>query len=306
MPELFAKRVRWKKLGVILRPQPRLWWWQSHAMVPTPMPLGGSLVRLYFSGRNGANQSHIGWATIDLREPDRVLEVSEEPVLAPGPLGCFDDNGVTPSSIVTDGEDTLLYYIGWNPGSTVRMHIYGGLAISRDGGRSFERWSNAPIIERNRANPYINTAPFVMKEGAQWRMYYVSGTEWLHRDLPRYNIQIAESSDGRNWRREGRVAIPFRDEKENALARPFVMKEDGVYRMWFAHKGAAYRMGYAESVDGYEWTRDDSFAGFDVTAGGFDSEMTEYFAFAAHGGRKVMFYNGDDYGRHGIGVAVEE
>src|SRR5688572_6555394 len=119
-------------------------------MVPTLMPLGGSLVRIYFSGRNDKNQSHIGWALVDLREPDRVLEISAEPVLAPGPLGCFDDNGVTPSCIVADGEETLLYYIGWNPGSTVRMHIFGGLAVSRDGGLSFERWSNAPILERSR------------------------------------------------------------------------------------------------------------------------------------------------------------
>jgi predicted GH43/DUF377 family glycosyl hydrolase len=304
--ELFANRPRWKKLGVILRPHAERWWWQSHTMVPTPMALADSKFRLYFSGRNDANQSHIGWATIDLREPDRVLEHSAEPVLAPGRLGCFDDNGVTPSSIVADGDETLLYYIGWNPGSTVRMHLFGGLAISRDGGLSFERWSNAPIIERNRANPYLNTAPFVMKEGAKWRMYYVAGTEWRDRDLPRYNIQVAESSDGRNWVREGRVAIPFRSDQENALARPFVLNERGVYKMWFAHRGAAYRMGYAESADGLDWIRDDSFGGLDVSAGDFDNDMIEYFAVVSHAGRKVMFYNGNDYGRHGVGVAVEE
>jgi len=275
-------------------------------MIPTIMPLEGSLIRIYFSGRNDDNQSHIGWGLVDLREPDRVLEMSSEPVLAPGPLGCFDDNGVTPSCIVANGDETLLYYIGWNPGSTVRMHLFGGLAISRDGGLSFERWSNAPIIERSRANPYLNTAPFVLKEGASWRMYYVSGTEWRHRDLPRYNIQIGESADGRNWKREGRVAIPFQNDSENALARPFVLKEDGIYKMWFAHKGAAYRMGYAESRDGLDWKRDDAFGGFDVTPGGFDAEMVEYFAIAQHADRKIMFYNGDDYGRHGVGVAVEE
>lgn len=275
-------------------------------MTPTLLPLRGSRIRLYFSGRNGANKSHIGWAVVDLREPLHVIEHSVEPVLAPGPLGCFDDNGVTPSSIVVDGSETLLYYIGWNPGSTVRMHLFGGLAISRDGGRSFERWSNAPIIERSRANPYLNTAPFVLKEGESWRMYYVSGTEWRNPDLPRYNIQIAESSDGRNWRREGRVAIPFRNDSENALARPFVLKEDGVYKMWFAHKGDAYRMGYAESLDGFDWVRDDVFGGLEVTPGGFDAEMVEYFVVISYAGRKFMFYNGDDYGRHGVGVAVEE
>jgi predicted GH43/DUF377 family glycosyl hydrolase len=274
-------------------------------MIPTPLRLEKSLVRIYFSGRNDKNQSHIGWALVDL-DGLRVVDCSADPVLAPGPLGCFDDNGVTPSCVLSNGGETLLYYIGWNPGSTVRMHLFGGLAISRDGGQTFERWSNAPILERVRVNPYLNTAPFVLKEGSRWRMYYVGGTGWSHRDLPRYNIQIAESVDGRHWQREGKVAIPFNNDEENALARPFVLNEDGIYKMWFAHKGAAYRMGYAESADGLHWERNDSFGGLDVTAGEFDSEMIEYFAVVPYEGRKIMFYNGNDYGRNGFGVAIED
>ena len=274
-------------------------------MVPTPLRLDKSLVRVYFSGRNDKNQSHIGWVLIDLEGP-RVVEYSREPVLKPGPLGCFDDNGVSPSCILQDGGETLLYYIGWNPGSTVRMHLFGGLAISRDRGLTFERWSNAPILERTRVNPYLNTAPFALKEENRWRMYYVGGTGWSHPDLPRYNIQMAESADGRHWNRDGNTAISFRSEDENALARPFVLKEDGIYKMWFAHKGAAYRMGYAESIDGVDWERNDSFGGFDVSAGAFDSEMIEYFAIVPYEGKKIMFYNANDYGRHGFGIAVEQ
>jgi predicted GH43/DUF377 family glycosyl hydrolase len=303
--DLFSKRPKWRKLGLIVQPRHELWWWRSHAMIPTPLRLEKSLVRIYFSGRNDKNQSHIGWALIDLNGL-RVVERSTEPVLKPGPLGCFDDNGVTPSCVLSDRDETLLYYIGWNPGSTVRMHLFGGLAISQDRGQTFERWSNAPIIERTRVNPYLNTAPFVLKEGDRWRMYYVGGTGWPHKDLPRYNIQIAESTDGRHWTREGKVAIPFKDKSENALARPFVLKEDGVYKMWFAHKGAAYCMGYAESIDGLHWERDDSFGALDVTAGQFDSEMVEYFAVVPYEGRKIMFYNGNDYGRNGFGVAIED
>lgn len=270
------------------------------------MRLDGSLLRLYFSGRNDQNQSCIGWALIDLDRPDQVVDWSKEPVLTPGPLGCFDDNGVTPSSVLSKNGETLLYYIGWNPGSTVRVHLFGGLAISRDGGLTFERWSNAPIIERSRANPYLNTAPFVFDDSGKLRMYYVGGTGWRHKDLPRYNIQIAESTDGREWVRDGKVAITLASDDENALARPFVIKDGDVYKMWFAHKGEAYRMGYAESLDRLKWIRDDRFGAFDVSPGEFDSEMIEYFAIVPHKGRKLMFYNGNDYGREGIGLAVEE
>lgn len=301
---LLNRKISWQKLGLVIKPRRDLWWMQTHAMIPTLEPLGGSRLRVYFSGRSDKNISHIGWAMIDLVKPTEIEDFSPEPVLLPGELGCFDDNGVTPSSIVTEGDRTYLYYIGWNPGSTVRMHLFGGLAISEDGGHSFIRASRAPIIERSAVNPFLNTAPFVLHEGGLWRMYYVAGVGWRHRDLPRYNIQYATSRNGVDWQRDGTVAIDFASEEECALARPFVLKEEGRYKMWFAHKGEAYRLGYAESEDGVHWRRDDSLANLEPSPSGWDSAMVEYAAVTRHEGRYFMFYNGDNYGFDGIGVAV--
>ena len=140
-------------------------------------------------------------------------------------------------------------------------------------------------------------------------MYYVAGTEWRHRDLPRYNIQYAESNDGMDWQREGHVVVPFNSDEENALARPFVLREGNLYRMWFAHKSGEngkYRMGYAESQDGFDWERNDEFGGLDVSSAGFDSDMIEYFCVSSYDGQKFMFYNGNNYGHDGIGLAVQK
>ncbi len=305
---MFGPKPVWRKCGLVVVPNPQLWWWQTHAMLPTPEMLSPSLCRIYFSGRNSKNQSHIGWVEIDLREPTKITRYCTEPVLGPGELGCFDDNGVTPSSVLHHAGKVFLYYIGWTPGSTVRMNLFGGLALSHDSGKTFKRHSEAPVIERCKVNPYLNTAPMVIREGNVWRMYYVAGTEWRHRDLPRYNIQYAESNDGVHWNRTGHVAIPFRNEEENALARPFVLREDGVYRMWFSHKSGEdgfYRMGYAESLDGVSWIRDDGYGGLDVSENGFDSEMIAYFCVVRFEEKRFLFYNGNGYGRDGIGLAVE-
>ena len=204
-------------------------------------------------------------------------------------------------------DEKALYYIGWNPGSTVRMHLYGGLAIS-SGNDSFKRWSRAPIIERCRTDPYLNTAPYVVKTNSEYRMYYVSGTEWKHKDLPRYNIKLARSKDGKNWIRDGHICIDFKDNNENALARPYVLYEDNTWKMWFSYKGdTAYQLGYAESYDGVDWVRNDSFSGISTgKQGEFDSEMIAYAAVVNYKGRHFMFYNGNNYGYDGIGLAVEE
>jgi len=301
-----SSNIRWAKCGLVIRPNKRLSWSKSHCMIPTPQMLSDGLVKVYFSGRDELNRSHIGFAILDLNKDGKVLEYGNEPVLSPGSLGCFDDNGVTPSCLIEVDGDLYLYYIGWNPGSTVRMHLFGGLAISKDGGQTFQRWSRAPILERTRTDPYLNTAPWVVKVDDEYRIYYVSGHEWLHKDLPRYNIKMGRSLDGKTWHRDGHVCIDFKDENENALARPYVIYQDGVWKMWFAHKGPSYRLGYAESLDGIEWERRDEFAGLNVSASGFDSEMIEYAAVIRHDGRYFMFYNGNNYGFDGIGLAVEE
>lgn len=296
--------ARWDKLGLVIEPDASLWWNRTHAMLPTPEHVEGSLWRIYQSGRNDKNQSHVGWALIDLEQPDRVVERSAEPVLRPGPLGAFDDNGVLPSCIVQDGDETLLYYIGFKPGGTTRMDLYGGLASRQGSSGAFERVNRAPIIERCNVNPYINTAPWVVREGDEWRMYYVAGTEWVHPDLPRYNIQIATSQDGRTWQRDGRVAIDFAP-GENALARPYVYHDGNRWIMWFASKGSSYRARWAWSDDGLIWTREEAGPGLEPTEGGPDSEMLEYFIVLPHKGKRVVLYNGDDYGRGGVCAAVE-
>ncbi|MCP2680200.1 hypothetical protein NHF45_11740 [Maricaulaceae bacterium NA33B04] len=296
--------ARWDKLGLVIEPDASLWWNRTHAMLPTPEHVEGSLWRIYQSGRNDKNQSHVGWALIDLEQPERVVERSAEPVLTPGPLGAFDDNGVLPSCIVQDGDETLLYYIGFKPGGTTRMDLYGGLASRQGSSGVFERVNRAPIIERCNVNPYINTAPWVVRDGDEWRMYYVAGTEWVHPDLPRYNIQIATSQDGRTWQRDGRVAIDFAP-GENALARPYVYHDGKRWVMWFASKGSSYRARWAWSDDGLNWTRDEAGPGLEPTEGGPDSEMLEYFIVLPHKGKRVVLYNGDDYGRGGVCAAVE-
>ena len=300
--------MNWEKIGLIFQPT-KTWWNLTHAMIPTPHQIDGCRYRIYYSGRDEKNVSHIGFFEIDLNEPKKILTTSKKPVLSPGSRGCFDDNGVTPSSVVNVGIETYLYYIGWNPGFNVRMHLFGGLAIMKDNEEVFHRFSEAPIIERNKINPYLNTAPFVLKTDSKWIMYYVSGVQWLEKNLPQYNIQIATSLDGKNWIRDGKVAIDFKDKFETALARPWVLYDKNIYKMWFSFKSGIkkndkYKLGYAESEDGITWRRIDSEVGITMSKTGWDSEMIEYASVIKYENEYFMFYNGNKYGYDGIGLAI--
>ena len=302
------KYQRWQKLGQIISPgRVGRTWMATHAMDPTVDHLHGNIFRIYFCGRNTNNKSLIGYADIDITNPQDIIRTPEEPVLGLGELGAFDDNGVTASWLVNHEGKKLLYYIGWKPRSTTRFSLMTGLAISGDGGQTFQRASRAPVLALTDKEPFsILTAPCVLLDGGIWKMWYVSCERWIHPDLPQYNIKYAESDDGVNWRQNGHVAINFIYEGETALARPCVLKENGIYRMWFSYKleNQTYRMGYAESADGLDWIRKDDLVGLEPSPSGWDSEMVEYPYVFNHGGKKYMVYNGNDYGANGAGLAV--
>jgi hypothetical protein len=74
--------------------------------------------------------------------------------------------------------------------------------------------------------------------------------------------------------------------------------------MWYSYRGESYRTGYAESQDGINWQRKDEEAGIDVSPSGWDSEMIAYAHVFNHRGKRYMLYNGNGYGKTGIGLAV--
>lgn len=298
-------QTQWRKQGIIIRPN-KSEWMVTHGMCPIAEWRQDDIYRIYFSGRDAQNRSLISYAEIDITNPSRVIRFSSKPVLNLGALGAFDDNGVTPSWIIDHGRRKYLYYIGWNKGATVRMHLFGGLALSDDGGETFFRYSRAPILERTDSDPFLNTAPCVLLDRGIWRMWYVAGTEWVHRDLPRYNIKYAESRDGLTWDRAGTVCIDFASAQENALAKPCVRRKGDIYQMWYCYKGAQYRIGYAESEDGIHWIRQDKEVGIDVSPSGWDSQMITYPYVFEHRGVKYLLYNGNNYGFEGIGLAIAE
>jgi hypothetical protein len=296
----------WRKEGLIFAPPRGLGWMASHAALPSGLWMGDRY-RVYFSGRDEAGRGHIGHFEMDPAAPRETRALSREAVLGPGPLGAFDDSGATSSCSIRHGGRIYHYYTGWSLGGTVPFHLAIGLAVSDDEGLSFRRVSPAPILGRTETDPYLTASPCVLVEDGVWRMWYVSGTGWTREEgRPKhyYHVRYAESSDGILWTSRGVVCIDYLHAGEHAIARPWVLRDGGRYRMWYSYRGPAYRIGYAESPDGLTWQRKDAEAGIDVSAEGWDSEMIEYPCVFEGGGRLFMLYNGNGYGRTGIGLAT--
>jgi predicted GH43/DUF377 family glycosyl hydrolase len=302
--------MTWDKLGVVYAPNGEAPWMRSHASLPTAHRLKDDTYRIFFAARDERNRSSVCALTLELRPALRVVSVDSRPVLSPGPLGHFDDHGVYPASIVSAGGRLFLYYIGWNPGARGSLFYSSiGLAVSEDGGETFERVSPAPIMARSEWDPCLVTSPCVLLELGRWRMWYVSGFKWT--ETPQegmhsyYHIKYAESADGLNWRREGLVCIDFATPEERNIARPCVVNDGDIYRMWYSYDaGHGYRIGYAESDDGLGWTRHDDLAGIPAGGAAWESDAQAYPWVFDHDGTRYMLYNGNGFGRTGFGIAV--
>lgn len=301
--------MAWQKQGNIYRPEGTADWRHSHAQLPVAEQIRGGRFRVYFATRNKNNMSQVGYVELDLTKNYKILSKTAEPIIELGALGTFDDSGVYPTAIVGFEGKRYLYYIGWMQGKRVPFYGALGLAISYDGGDTFQKYSEAPLLDRNDVDPYMTLSADVRREDGEWKMWYTSTTECVvdgdGNTIPNYLIKYAVSADGINWERDGTVCIDYESDNETRIARPCVRKDNGVYKMWYCYAmgSGGYNLGYAESEDGRNWRRRDDSVGISLSSAGWDSEMMAYPYVFDFGDRRYMLYNGNDYGRSGFGIA---
>lgn len=289
----------------------------THAQVPTPHVFD-DFIRVYYACRDTHNQSYPAYFDLS-RDLTTVLKVHETSVMERGRPGMFDANGIMPSCVITNGGELWMYYIGWNAlrGDGARYQNEIGIAVSKDNGESFQRMFEGPIMGRSPTEPGLAVMPFVMKDGDTFKMWYQSGTGWHNVDgqyEPTYMIKYAESSDGITWDRKSNECVPRRHTME-AQSRPCIMKKKDHLSMWYCYRDStdyrygdgAYRVGYARSrSDDYFLRADEDCDLVLGKEGDFDSHMRCYPYVIDIDGRLVMFYNGNDFGQTGVGVAIWE
>jgi hypothetical protein len=278
---------------------------------------------VYFStrerDRTGKYLSHIAFADFS-RNMSELLGVSTNQVLPLGGLGCFDEHGIFPINVMQDGNRVLAYTTGLNRKVSVSADASIGLAISSDDGLTFQRHGTGPVLTASLKEPFLVADAFVKRYEDCYHMWYIYGTKWqkfAEAEQPDrvYKIAHATSTDGVNWQRSGRQIISDRLNRDECQALPTVICLNEGYHMYFCYRQAygfredpnrGYRLGYAMSSDLENWVRDDNLAGIDISDEGWDSQMQCYPHIFECDSRVYLLYNGNEFGRHGFGIAVLE
>ncbi|MCJ2099400.1 exo-alpha-sialidase [Methylobacterium sp. E-046] len=306
--------LSWSRIGRVYRADKAGTWMNSHAFVPTPLVVDERTIRVFVAFLDPESRGRVGYVDVDAEDPTKILRVSEQPVLDLGPPGAFDDSGVTPVQVLRIGEEIWLYYNGWQRSVGVPYFILGGLAISRDGGESFERVQNVPVLERTNQNYLVRSTPFVMPPDdrhARWRMWLSAGQGQFIRPsggawAPIYGISYCESENGIDWSRTDTEVVAPITPDEFGLTRPQIFGSGDDLVMLFSSRSTSriYQMEWARSTDdGRTWRRTGTVAGFDAPREPWESEMVAFGTCVHTASGWLMFYNGNGYGREGFGVA---
>jgi hypothetical protein len=302
------------KIKLIFCPNNNYCWMQSHAANPVPYILNDKkeIVRIFFTTRDKNNKSYITYIDVDFKNNFSVINIPENPLLTPGILGTFDDSGVAMGCLIEKDDKLFLFYLGWNLKVTVPWMNTIGLSVAENKEiQNFKKYSMAPIMDRSKEDPFSISYPFIIFDEGKYKMWYGSNLSWgKNQSEMKHVIKYAESYDLINWNRSGKVHIPLIYANEYAISKPWVIKEENKFKMWYSFRAnssiSTYRIGYAESKDGKTWERKDNIVGIGVSESGWDSEMICYPSIFTLNGNTFMLYNGNGYGKTGFGIAKFE
>ena len=314
---------KWKKLGRVFNPQEieNIPWLNEFAQAPSVI-IYEKFIRVYFSCRPApdSNGQYVSYsAFIDLNRENLFERVSigKEPILKLGELGTFDEFGTYPSSVIRNGNDLFVYYGGWTRCESVPFNVAIGIAKSDDDGKTFNKLGPGPVLSYSVNEPFILSGPKIRRFNNKWYLWYIAGSKWIldnGKPEPVYKIRMATSEDGLNWTKLNKDLIESRVEENEAQASPDVFFYEGKYHMFFCYryssnyrgKNNGYRIGYASSEDIFNWKREDSKAGIDISESGWDSEMISYPHVFELDKTIYMLYLGNQVGRYGFGLAKLE
>ncbi len=303
---------KWEKQGVIFNPDNLNEWIYSHAYIPTPILLNDEVIRIFVAFRDLKGIGRIGYVDVSAKNPFETISVSKIPILDIGIPGTFDDNGVTPISVVNNDGKLYLYYAGWQLSDKVRYFLFAGLAISDDMGVNFKRAQKVPILERTDREYLVRTAPCVTKNRNEWIMLYSGGNQTVEVDgkqLPSYSLRHLISKDGIKWNGTSQEVLSPDTSQEFGFGRPFYVYDNDIYKMWYSIRrfDKTYVIGYAESYDLKKWNRLDSeLNSFTSDLKSYENEMQAFASILKTKYGNYMFYNGNDFGKTGICFAIQQ
>jgi hypothetical protein len=230
-----------------------------------------------------------------------------------GEPGCFDDNGVMPGCIFEYNGRWFMYYMGFQLVDKIKFYAFTGLLESNDDGENWIRRSKTPVLDRSDNGLFVRAIYDIVKLGNQkWRIFYSAASRWEVINGVNYGpteIFYADVDNPLDLSGVTGIKLPFTDDFNYRVGHPKVSlnQTTGVYEMYCNSDNVNKEYSYRKftSSDLSTWVEVEK----DLPPGEnneWDGLMLTYPAVYNINDNRIVLYNGNDMGREGFGILVEE
>lgn len=302
------KSMQWNKLGLIFNISDAcnssdIY---SHAVNPVPVLLEDNLYRIFFSVRDSQGKSNVSFFDFDINK-FKVINFDRYISLNHGESKLdIDESGISIGCLF----ENKMYYMAWQ--NLENQHWRGDIAYAELSSdlKTFEKPQNYLFMGIDSEDKISLSYPYILHDEAGYHLWYGSTDTWDYGNGEMLHvIKYAFSNDMKNWQKFGCCIKPEIGIAQ-AFSRPCVVKiSKNDWHMWYSYRGNKdkYKIGYAHSVNGRDWNILNNKKNVVHSSSiGWDSEMVCYPYVFKHKDKLYMLYNGNGYGKTGIGLAVCE
>jgi hypothetical protein len=294
----------WVRVGWIEPPIGLGEWCTSHLSLPFCIPKNATEYRVYFSSRDSDQRSHVGWVDLDINS-DHALKTNfgKKPLVCPGKAGTFDEHGVSGSYFEVINKRLRIWNFGWQRlQGKAWSNAIGLVENSIDDTESTS--NNTLIIKSNEFETNGLAYPYLVSLNSTQHMFYgtfdLLGIPSLNEP---YSFIAKRAKIGHDFKLSDRSPMITHTIGKSAQSRPCIIRDGGGFRAWISVKGEGYEICSAYSQDLRSWHWSDE--GYDLRPNGLNEESREvcYSHVVDFKDSRLMFYNGDGFGKSGIGIA---
>jgi len=298
--------MKWHKLGRIfdIEEISRSAEMLSHASTPSPLVIGDNQVRIFYSSRDIRNRSSISYFDLDLSTL-KIIYAHDKPLFKFGEDHTFFSEGISLGNVFKWKGAVYMAFMGWKiPEGEHWFGQIGLLGINSE--NNIHLLQDFPVLPINSIDPISLSYPWVSAtENMEITYWYGSTLTW---DGPNCDM-IHVLKEGRTinlsrWE-SGTRTLAFDQSEFQAFSSPTILEISDKRVLFFSYRGEgmSYKIGSAELTNEYPVATKDDF-GISENLEQWESEMQCYPRIFQLSGKHYMLYNGNQYGKSGIGLAL--
>ena len=296
-------RIKFNRLGRIFDPQQFEVNGEilSHAANPVVIKIDRNLVRIFFNSRDKNERSSVYSIDFDLDRLRPIPDTLKVQFLLDPSDSYFKDGVSLGSHFQLDGL-SWIGFMGWiNP---TFKHWYGTIGkFQLNANLDFESIDEKPWFDLDNQDQTSLSYPAVYTSKNTMHVWYGTTLTWDGGNGEMIHILKEKvSKDYVRFESTNRM-VEWEMGESQAFSRPSILKIHDHFLMAFSVRGNAtkYRIGFGLIEDSSSVVK--QICTFSTSSSKWESEMVEYPYLVAHGDSVFMFYNGNGYGKSGIGLA---